>query len=370
MSRLWMVYVVLAAVQAAPDVTLAAPETPSDADRELIESILSDWRQRAEKLGTIRCVAEGTATVPKGCYNGDQYVPDDFEGDVPSADHTYPCRYEWLFDFQNNRFRIESHKEAFHMEKLIFVPDGKLTASDGQAKPRRHMAREWNSSDEYAPSKVQPDFYLNLQGSTLTTPDLIILLAHGTVAREGTAVSPKQISAALCGPGDFVVHGRAERGGRECVVLRSLGRRPGTFLEYWVDRPCQGAVVHWESRVANRKRYEFNIDYQQVAGLWLPSAIEYTKYRPQPENPPELLCRMDVTEIEPNLRVAAEAFVLEPKAGMIVSDQEAHSRYRFGDGGGGDGIVWWILASIAIAAAIGLLWWRRRDRRTAVRIER
>lgn len=346
------------------------PESAGDGDRALIERIVSDWRERAKKLGTIRCVGEGTATRPKGCYNGDQYLPDDFEGDAPSADYTYPCRFEWLFDFQKNRFRIEAHEEAFYMTDLVFLPNRRVTAFDGQNKPRRHAPREWNTARGRAPPEVQPEFYLNMGGTTLTTPDLILLMAHGTVARHGAAVWPNNISAELCGPEDFVVHGRAERDGTECIVLRSLGKRPTIFTEYWVDPSRESAIVHWESRSRANKYYEFNIDYEQVAGHWLPTGFEYTKYTSRPENPPELLCRIDFSRIEPNIPVADETFILMPQKGMLVSDDEKHVRYRFGDepAGSAPGPLWRGFGMVAVAAVLGALLWRRRSVGRFVRV--
>lgn len=347
------------------------PVAAGEGDRALVERIVRDWRERAKKLFTIRCAGDGTATRPKGCYNGDQYLPDEFEGDAPSADYTYPCRFEWLFDFQKNRFRIEAHEEAFYMTDLVFLPACRVTAFDGRNKPRRYAPREWNTARGRAPPEAQPEFYLNvIEGTTLTTLDQILLMAHGTVARHGTAAGPKNMSAELCGPDDFVVHGRAEREGRECIVLRSIGRRPTQFTEYWVDAARDSAVVHWESRSGKNKYYEFNIDYKQVAQLWLPTGFEYTKYTSRPENPPEVLCRIDFSRIEPNIPVADETFVLTPQEGMLVWDAEKNVRYRFGEEPPGPAPepLWRGFGVVALVAVVGALLWRRRSIRRSVQV--
>lgn len=361
MKRLWYMFPMVAAI-AGPLCRAGVADDRRDGDRALVERIVSDWRERAKKLGTIRCVGEGTATRPKGCYNGDHYLPDNFEGDAPSADFTYPCRFEWLFDFQKNRFRIEAHEEAFYMTDLVFVPNRRVTAFDGRNKPRCHAPREWNTARGRAPPDVQPEFYLNLGGTTLTTPDLVLLMAHGTVARYGTSIWPKDISAELSGPEDFVVHGRAERDGRECIVLRSLGKRPTMFAEYWVDPARESAVVHWESRSGANKRHEFNIDYEQVAGLWLPTGFEYTQYTSRPENPPEAFCRIDFSRIEPNVPVVDDMFILTPEKGTLVMDAEKRVRYRFGEEpeASAPDTRWRGFGVMALIAVAGALLWRRR----------
>lgn len=87
------------------------------ADRATIERIVAQWRERAEKIGTLHCVAEGKATAAKGCYNGSKHIPQEIEGDVPAEDYSFTLRYDWLFDFKQARFRIEKRGEVFHTHK-------------------------------------------------------------------------------------------------------------------------------------------------------------------------------------------------------------------------------------------------------------
>lgn len=359
MKRLYYMFAFVAIFAGAS--AAAAPESAGSGDRALIEQIISDWRARAQKLRTIRCAAEGTVTTPRGCYNGSEHLADDVEGDVPSADHTSPCRYVWLFDFEKSRFRIEQHDEAFHMVDLTFVPNAKVRAFDGRTKPRIYAPREWNPLGGRAPPAEKPVYYLNIQAPSLSTLDQICLLAHGAVAPQGVGVDPRRMSRQLGSPSDFIVYGRAEKRGRQCVVLRSIGNAPNTFTDYWVDPERQSAVVYWESRARGKKQREFNIDYSQVGALWLPKAFEFTTYTARPDNPPEAFCRMDVTEIIPNLSVTDDAFILTPEKGVVVWDHETHSRYRYGEKPDNTDAepFWRGFAPLGVIALVSVLLWRR-----------
>lgn len=340
---------------------------PSDSDRATINRIVAAWHTRADKLGTLHCVAEGTTTVPKGCFNGDEYVPKDVDGDVPSQDHVYPCRFNWLFDFKNARFRIESNREVFSMRNLVFIPEVGVSACDGISKPASLTPREQNTNAAYTPHPNQPDMYINRQVSGLTCFDMIVLLAHGTVPPANRMVSPSDIGGVLAESKDFIIYGHAERDGRECIVLQSNGTRPSVILECWIDEAHQGAIVHCETRQAKGKFYEADVDYQYVSDLWLPKTIHYTQYG-APENPPSFLCQMTITEISPNVPVSDDAFTLKPIEGMVISDEATGLRYRFG-ADNFPGLVWPVgLLSLLVTVAT-IVWLRRQKRSAKVRLD-
>lgn len=341
---------------------------PSAADRATIERIVAQWRTRAEKIGTLHCIASGKATSAKGCYNGCKYLPEGVAGDVPVQDHSFTISYDWLFDFKKVRFRIERRCQIFDTQELVFIPDATVTAFDGVRKPRTLARREWNVTASYSPSAKQPEFYVERPGPVLNTPDLIGLLAHGVVPRHGAVVSPTGIAGVFSTPHDFIVHGRAERRGRDCVVLRSVGKPPTNFTEYWVDERRQGAVVYWESRARTRKFFEFGIDYREVAGLWLPHMIEYTKYSAEPNNPPELFWRLKLDRVEPNVPVSDDLFRLEPDDGMLVWNASTAEPYRAGEAtvSAASIVRWCFLVAVATVVIPGAVWLRRGARRRRV----
>lgn len=361
-GRLLVSLAALASDAAGPIRTSSAED-----DKKVIERIVADWGARSDKLRTIHCIVEGAATSAKGCYNGGQYTPKYVRGDVPVDDHSHQIRYDWLFDFEKGRYRIESRGEVFDAVSLKFVPHVTVTAFDGSGKPKLLARREWNTSVAYAPPATQPELYVNLASSQLETKDMVMLFAHGALPRAGAVLPAGGVASSRSGRRVFVLHGRAERNGRECIVLRSMGRRPTEFTEYWVDRERQSAIVHWEDRVPpGRKLYDVDIEYEEVSGLWLPKHIDYTKYRPQPENPPELVCRMNVTSLLPNAPVSADMFELEPEVGMIVSDNMEHRRYRFGVEASSDGTepVARLITILALAALGSCFTWRLFSGRT------
>ena len=298
--------------------------------------IFAAWRQRRERLPSVRYKIQGECTWPRGSFNEIAELPS-AEPDNPVEDVTEPSARGVILDLPNNRYRIDRDETLYDWKSRQVYKLHCLCTGDGRTRFIRVFE---DSLPGLGAGRARPHVDLEIMRGD---PELLpageiasgyeaLFFAQGIVLGAGAHVRPARLSPPLDEAG-FVYQGRGVHEGRDCEILRSGN------LEFWVDPGREGAIVQF---VANPDRkYVVQIEYQETAAGWLPKSWTTTL---SVSSTVRRRWRMTVGEIDARPALSDDLFHIAPELGMYVHDvtvvrseprgAESHDRYRLIEPGG------------------------------------
>ena len=298
---------------------------------DIREDILRGWQARHAKHQTAEYRMHGTVLASRGsCVKDasrDEDVPPGTVGPLPPEDYRYDTQTVVMLDLKAGRARREVDRQTYYLSRLCFIPDWHWDLFDGK-EFQFFQPREKNQSLHYGMSDLQPDLELFGTKTTrafFTCLDFPLLFAHGVIPTRLHPASP----ARLAPPGDmeeFSVQGKGVVKDRECVILETRGDGPQSECQYWIDLARDSAVARVLWLVGSREVACLEITYSESTGRWCPKEWIWREVAPERGEMPEwekVSC--DVVVLDGPL--SDDLFRMEPRAGMIIRDHQAGSRY-------------------------------------------
>jgi hypothetical protein len=365
----------------------AAADPPPD---PRLEKVLMDWRNRRERVKTVRYCTSGETIIPKGtarnASTGQLLGPDE-----PPHDIVCPKSVTLLLDFTTNRHRLDVEEQFY-------------SASHRQLMPKRVTTTVFDSNDlrtsglrpEGAPENLKAPNDLvvkgNMRGSPFTSDYWPFFLGHGIVPLTTEqhilpgrlAVAPQKET--------FHIHGEGVLDNRSCLVLRSKTWDYGNvgFDELWVDPARESAVVREAAYVNGTIYTDIQVDYQETREGWLPHG--WTISTSLDGRLVSSVQRMQVDELDIDPAISDADFHADIKPGDIVMQASvpgspdqitapkpdpAKMYHVSPDGswheliGGAEARPLWVyfiwggvILLLIVGGACALVLWRRRYRRT------
>ena len=296
-------------------------------DHELVERIVNDWRER-QRISGVRYVVEGTYFIPKGFLSEPNET-------FPLEDESYPQRIVYYLDFENNRVRIERHGVEYFKDLTKRIPRDTYWVQTFDGRVCMDYYPRARNDDLFRTNEWANDVTVYKEGDRsffFQKGDSAVMLPHGITPpttwgfwRTGR-LKPQLTSDA------FVVHGRASRDGRACVVLRTAPhlRKDATWHELWVDVERRSAILRYLAYHGDDATPLKRLDmwYGEEAGGHYP----LLRYEVCDGLTGELVVMydMNVVEWERNPSFDKSLFRVEIRPGFNVDDLGAGRRYRKG----------------------------------------
>ncbi len=303
-----------------------------DAQRELIDRIVSQWTKRHNAIDTLMVEVEGETLTPKGRFTGEPNLPEDISGEFPPKDHKSPLATRWWIDFRRNRVRIETDTEIFYVNGGEFQPRKGIAVFDGNNVIRQNLAVTENLTDH---SPIQPEIYVqDASYEMFETLDRPILYFRGVVP-PGTSFVTLGNMNSMPEADSFEYAGETSWKGYNCVIIRTLPVRVGSrsCSEFWVDVEHDSVIRRWFLRNGKAAVRMVDIDYRKENDRWAPSAWKVVHFK----SDGRLRTSQDVVvkkfEINPAMSKSEDLFVLQPSSGMVVQDEVAGYGYRLAEDG-------------------------------------
>jgi hypothetical protein len=122
-DRVWYVCVL---VLCSNGLLLAAVSMWAQRPNSELEKVFSDWKKRQDK--TVMYHLRGEVVIPKGSLRDSMGRP---MPDAPPADVVSTATRTILFDFTNNRHRLEFEGQQYELEKRKLHPKFQVRVFDG-----------------------------------------------------------------------------------------------------------------------------------------------------------------------------------------------------------------------------------------------
>lgn len=298
--------------------------------RQILNSVLAQWKARREQAHSVRYVAAGTMRVPKGTLDGDALLPAGAKGAAVPEDHVYDYNASWLIDFRHNRFRIDLAEQAFNITQAAFHPQHELYVFDGTELRCHEIGVSAHRGIYFGPT--QPEFrYHQPDWPVLTMKSVPAFVAHGIILPAANMKAIGNVGSSLP-VSHFLVHGTGMIKDREYVVLRTIPTPSAVVFELWVDRSRSGAVARVRRFEGEYLEAATDIEYRETAYGWYPQGWTFIRYGFDKKVPTDIL-KLTVTEFELNPPLEDSHFRLEPQAGMVIRDDHSKTAYVLGPHG-------------------------------------
>lgn len=273
------------------------------------QKVLADWAANQKRFSSVRYKLTGTVDMRDTTPGASAVVRKDA---IDPA--VKPIRAVVLIDIVNKRFRIESSRPLpSRHDRKKWVFDDKVLTYNGKVLheylPRGRNERGETDSDL---NLVKGDLHL-LRIQTSYWP---LLAAHGFVPTVHRRPYPDRLPEGH-DPDDFEVIGQGLTGGRKCVILRT--EPDGTDRdEFWID-PDRGSAIVRQVYFSHKTNpwHRFDIEYQAVAGGWLPK--RWTLANSMDHKVWEVE-KVEVGSVEVNPTVTDEDFTIPITPGMVVQE--------------------------------------------------
>jgi hypothetical protein len=238
-----------------------------------------------------------------------------------------------LIDVTGKRVRLDRTTAGLDAERGALVPLSNVLVYDGSACDILYKRTE-NTTADHTPSPTFPDLSRDRQPKSAQrwmTPELLPLY-WGVGVLNLTAAPPRAKDWLVAPEADeLVVHGRADYGGRPCVVLRTPTQAAGTGNrtdEVWVDPGRDWAPVKHVWLTNGKPVVTLEAELGRTDRGWLPTAWKHALYL-NGKLAASFSFRVTATTFD--VSVSDTDFRHTPVAGMYVLD--GYKEYRVDSSG-------------------------------------
>lgn len=338
-----------------------------------VEEVLAAWKARRQTCTTLRIVVRGTQNYPRASLNADLDMPQNYRGDFPDRDMTFPVHTVLYIDLAKNLYRRESdRKMALFGEQPRFVDLRYIQASDGNLIWVDRLDRD-NSGANPQVTLAPPgdEFWGGVERNWWP-----VFFSLGVVV--DSKIDVRNLQPPLP---QLLLARELQMEGRRCCLLRTvatMGTVASGHAEYVVDTTRGHIVLRFTRFTNDRPTYQADLRYQPVQDTWRISGWSDTTWTVSKDGEPipEYSSEITVAEWDANVQLPSELFCYRPQPGKVVLDEIAQQYYRLNEDGSktlldrttGQPIResnrrWAIVVvgciAIAVVAAV-LFQWRRR----------
>lgn len=286
-----------------------------------LTKIVEHWRERRERVRTLRARLVQEVLIPKGSIA--PLVPTAEKGPIPSTDYRFDETVTILLDLESNRFRKERRGQTYQHDLGRFRPDFEGIIFDGE-RFSAYFPKEEQVGDGYFPLPTDVDASIG----TTDLGDYSTSSAFGVMERPvfwacgivNIAPDARRLQESL-EPTQLREHGGAVLGERSCVVLRLTSKTTPTkgSDELWVDLEQNSAIPRWLTYRDGRLWRQIDCSYENKLDDWLPTRWKVTRYGSS--GAVGRAVTITVREWQINSAVESSEFVLPLKLGMLVRDE-------------------------------------------------
>ncbi len=266
---LWTCVLFLAAANLGGGLATAQAPDPR------LEKVFADWRQRRERIASVRYSVRGKHVIPKGSLTA--LVGG--KSDVPPQDVTCNIQRTLSLDFGKGRHRLEVNDQEYDQQTGKFSASVWTMMFDGVVlkgiTPRAVPAGDGGSSrGSAADVRVYTG---DLQPAAFEAIHWPLFVGHGIVVANRDELIPGKWLNVRPDINLFVVHGQGVHAGRSCLVLRTQPRGQSTaFEEFWVDTARNSAIVRQVQYSRGRAFTDMDCSYEQTPHGWLVAGWTFT----------------------------------------------------------------------------------------------
>jgi hypothetical protein len=282
------------------------------------ERTLADWRNRMDRVQSVRYTVTGTVETKK------EVIADLLKGlagkkniVIPPESPPSPIKAVVLIDLTKKRFRIDQSETIFSQASKRYVPLVKTIAYNGKTY-QTAIPREQNES---TPS--DPDVFLSKGDLEQMSVDVFfwpVFEAHGLVPTVNVPLRPDKlpIQHEL---DELDARGMIEHGGRRCAVLRTEPLNVNVALsdEFLVDQSRESAILRHIRFNGTNPWYRLDVTHHDTPHGWLPKSWTVTWTT---GGHVATVHRLTAVSFEVNPQLREDDFTLPIKPGMIVYTDE------------------------------------------------
>ncbi len=300
--------------------SMAAIGSHANAADPAIEKVLSDWKERLNKVKTVRYELSGTQESP-----------------LVNPKRPFAKNYIIIIDFENKRIRIEETGQTFvpanaaannakkeesgKLEKHdVLVETYGVRAYDGK------VLYQWTPSDRNTYlGKRNPNFFITRGNlATLDYPHELwpVFEAHGIIPTTGKVLRPDRLPSDHVAE-DLHIRGKVNHIGRTCLILGNIPPNEHIPLsdELYIDGERGSAVVRHVYFGSNKPLIRSDVIHESTDIGWMPASWKRVTFSPQNDTMMDIVA-MKVTRLDLNCPVNDEMFTLKPRPGEIVMEYE------------------------------------------------
>ena len=300
-------------------IVLTSESNGAIAADQRIEQIVQHWKERAERLKSVRYTLSGE-------IESRQTVPEKYRKQVsyPTGPQTHSARTVILLDLVKHRYRLENTRVVANRsrDKLITKTfqhaynlklDQSLIPRDGEGSDLNHPDLITSKGDL---SRSRFEAYL-----------WPIFSAHGIVPTESTplVIDPWPHSHEA---EEFELRGTTVFAGRSCTIIRGdpSPSTPSLRDEFFVDVGRQSAILRHTYYTGKNPYIRLDTVFRETPYGWLPH--EYSVTWSEDVSTVVKVERMKVEKLEIDVAVEDGDFTLNLRPGMIVDESEIPGRGR------------------------------------------
>jgi hypothetical protein len=370
---------------------LLCNESACQAADARIDNILAGWQQRQSAITGLMYRLSGERIN----------TPEQFKFDrmgqprrgVPTKEIRCKLHHTALFDFVQNRHRLELNEQVYFIETGQLYPKVSTSCFDGYSL-KTFRPRELNTHPLSGVKPGEPEIGIGtgyLGGAAFSMPLWPIMFGRGVVPSERDVIFPGYLTVQLDG-GLMYVHGESTHRGRKCLILRTQALRSShtTYDELWVDL-ARGVLLRQLLMASGFPHAELDVEYRLVSNKWLPSSwvLTHRDFRTKNIIVLETL-KADDIKVNPTIEDGDFQITERPGARLVVlehslqqqnrpeTEQIKHRTYRIREDGTREEITlengvekpvsrlwpWWLLVGATVVSVVLLA--LRRHMRTRV----
>ncbi len=277
-----------------------------------LANIFNDWKDRQNVLKSAHYVLVGTTEFK--------------DENLPPGNPIRPLRFDFLFDVEKKRYRLESSQEIIHAESL--EPTAKMeyrkrintSAYDGKSlQSLRH--RKLNGIDDDVADLAIGKGELG-PAACFGNEVWPIFFAHGIVPTIHTPLRVDKLPLSHDSD-DFDVAGQQMLRNQNCLLVRteplssgSPGQDGTTFDEFWINSRQKSAIQRYVFFTGSNPWSVLDLTWKNTDhGWWVDEWTETWNVSGRVRR----INRLHVETFEPNPKVLDNDFTLPVKPGMKVT---------------------------------------------------